>query len=682
MKLSKVIITLLLTLALGLSLASCDYVTGAIDEATAPLKESIEQLEETKEELENAKATLEAAKAELEAAKERLEDEKAALLKEGEENSEKIADLDNRIKELEEKKLELEEALAKKDIELACAKGEHTWDGESLVRYRWSSLSENCTVLYNCMYCDEEAYEEATSVTTNEDGELVAEFEAFPSDTFSAPVFTGVSFNTDSPAYSSEEGRFYVTEENPLVITFTGEGLHRMSYDYYFRIGAYCDETWVNVAYTIDDSDVKLVDENTMIYTFDYDSALNVLRQYGSADGFVILDDSWTPVPATLIYLTAKPERPELDDESYMLVKTEEELQAALAYGGRVRLGADIVGTNYIVITTPMLFDFAGHSLTFDESSVPYNIEVSLHDCTFIDSVGGSYTNYRIVSYSCLVKIQGDISFNEEDCAIIGSGSFDLSEYTGGELLAYRNLSTFDVILPEGYAFYDLDGNKYLSLADMPADAYYIWVRLDGGEEPVTPDDTSDEWTTVYTVDDLLANITDNAKIKLGDDIDLGASTVDLYYDVKIDLNGKTVRTSDWAAFDIYQNYEVTLMNGTIENTGEMSPAVISSGYLTVDNCTLIGNEYYALTVCQNTTTVKNSTLNGGVDVQGNMSSSPILDAVENVTIIPCDKFGVSVYSAGQATFSFDPTNLFDLYNEGTVTDNGDGTYTVVKKYS
>ena len=700
-KLFTLLIALVLCTGIALSLASCEEiltdVQGAIDEATAPLKETIATLEETKTELEGAKATLETAKAELEEAKERLEaekktleSEKADLIAKGEENTEKLEELEGKIAELDgkiaaledektrlaEKNQELEEELALTKIQLACAKDEHVWDGESLVRYDWNTLRESCTAFYNCMYCDEEAYEEATNVTTGEDGALAAEFETFPSDTFAAPVFTGVSFNTDSPAYSPEEGMFYVTEENPLIVSFTGEGLHRIGYGIYFRIGAYCEENWTILAYTFD-SEVEVIDENTITYTFDYHEALNIVAQYGSADGFAVLDSSYNPLPSTSVFVTAKPERPELDEESYMLVKTEEELRAALAYGGRVRLGADIVGTGYLTMTEPMLFDFAGHSLTSDESYIPYSIEVSLYDCTFIDSVGGSYTNYSISSYGRKVEIKGDISFNEEKAAVIGSGSFDLSEYTGGELIGYRTLSSFEITLPEGYALYDMEGNKYLSLADMPDDAYYVYVKLDGGEDPVIPNETEGDWTMVYTAEELIQYTSDTGKIRLANDISLGEVTVELLYDVTIDLNGYTVSTSEWVAFYVYEMAEVTIMNGTVKSTAESGRAVLSAGYLTVDNCSLIGNEYYALSITKNETTVKNSTLAGGVDITGSTASTPILDATEGVTVVPSEKFGISVDQSGSATFSFDPTEMLDIYNAGTLRDNEDGTYTL-----
>lgn len=693
-RLFTLLIALVLCTGITLSLASCEEVLtdvqGAIDEATAPLKETIATLEETKTELEKAKATLEAAKAELEEAKEKLEaekkaleSEKADLIAKGEENTEKLEELDGKIAALEaektrlaEKNQELEEELAATVIQLACAKGEHVWDGESLVRYDWNTLRESCTAFYNCMYCDGEDYEEATSVTTGEDGALVAEFETFPSDTFATPVFTGVSFNTDSPAYSPEEGMFYITEENPLIVSFTGEGLHRLGYGIYFRIGAYCGENWVYIAYTLD-SEVEVIDENTITYTFGYREVLNIAAQYGSADGFAVLDSSYNPIPSTSVYVTAKPERPELDEESYMLVKTEEELQAALVYGGRVRLGADIVGTKSFAMTKPMLFDFAGHSLTSDESYIPYSIEAPLHDCTFIDSVGGSYTNYSIASYGRTVEIKGDISFNEENAAIIGSGSFDLSEYTGGEVIGYRTLSSFAITLPEGYALYDMDGNKYLSLADMPDDAYYVYVKLDGGEDPVIPNETDGDWTTVYTAEELIQYTSDTGKIKLANDISLGEVTVELFYDVTIDLNSYTVSTSEWVAFYVYEMAEVTIMNGTVKSTAESGRAVLSAGYLTVDNCTLIGNEYYALSLAKNETTVKNSTLVGGVDITGSTASTPSLDATESVTVVPSEKSGISVDQSGSATFSFDPNEMLDTNNTGTVRDNEDGTYTL-----
>lgn len=142
---------------------------------------------------------------------------------------------------------------------------------------------------------------------------------------------------------------------------------------------------------------------------------------------------------------------------------------------------------------------------------------------------------------------------------------------------------------------------------------------------------------------------------------------------VVLDLNGYTVSGAYFSVLWVGGGGRLTLLNGTVKNTASASCAVCSYGTLTVKNCTLIANEYYALYISDGNATVENTVLTGGVTVSTAYGVASILTAKNNVSITG----DVSVKNTGVATFGFDPTDLFDYYNQGTATDNGDGTWTV-----
>ena len=162
MKLTKILLTLTLVLAVAFTFVGCEDLTAAIEDATAPLKESIAELEAVKTELETAKATLETAKAELEAAKEKLEAEKATL---------------------EAEKAELNATVAELETKINCLEGNHVWDGESRVEYDWNGTKTQCIAIFPCAECD--SYGSALSLeVTEQDGLYTATFDnGIPSNT-------------------------------------------------------------------------------------------------------------------------------------------------------------------------------------------------------------------------------------------------------------------------------------------------------------------------------------------------------------------------------------------------------------------------------------------------------------------------------------------------------------------
>ena len=114
----KLLVTLLVLVAI-FTLASCENVEKAVEEATAPLRESVEALEKAKGELETEKASLDAQKAELEAQKAALETQKAELeAQKAALESDKSAQED-RIEELEADKTALETQKAELEAQKA-----------------------------------------------------------------------------------------------------------------------------------------------------------------------------------------------------------------------------------------------------------------------------------------------------------------------------------------------------------------------------------------------------------------------------------------------------------------------------------------------------------------------------------------------------------------------------------
>ena len=157
--------------------------------------------------------------------------------------------------------------------------------------------------------------------------------------------------------------------------------------------------------------------------------------------------------------------------------------------------------------------------------------------------------------------------------------------------------------------------------------------------------------------------------------------TLEEYVDIEnaavLDLNGKTITLQGDGYLSVFKS-TLSVKNGTIQtNTGSALECRYNS-ILTMDQCTLQSPDYYALYLIGSTAVITNSTLSGGVAVQYAYTPS-VLTAVTNVTITDNDyENGLSVDTGCSATVGFDPTSILNpYYNEGTVTDNGDGTWTV-----
>ena len=180
----------------------------------------------------------------------------------------------------------------------------------------------------------------------------------------------------------------------------------------------------------------------------------------------------------------------------------------------------------------------------------------------------------------------------------------------------------------------------------------------------------------ITTAAELKSALEAGGEVKLGSDITL-EEYVGIENATALDLNGKTITLQGDGYLSVYEA-TLSVKNGTIQtNTGSALECRYNS-ILTMDQCTLQSPDYYALYLIGSTAVITNSTLSGGVAVQYAYTPS-VLTAVTNVTITDNDyENGLSVGTGCSATVGFDPTSILTpYYNKGTVTDNGDGTWTV-----
>ena len=161
----KLLVTLLVLVAI-FTLAACENVEKAVEEATAPLRESVEALEKAKSELETEKASLDAQKAELEAQKAALETQKAeleaqkaALESDKAAQEDRIEELEADKSALEAQKAELEDEIEAKEKEIAgireCISSGHLY-GEFAFALT-PDYSGNVTGVATCSRCGHEA---------------------------------------------------------------------------------------------------------------------------------------------------------------------------------------------------------------------------------------------------------------------------------------------------------------------------------------------------------------------------------------------------------------------------------------------------------------------------------------------------------------------------------------------
>ena len=194
--------------------------------------------------------------------------------------------------------------------------------------------------------------------------------------------------------------------------------------------------------------------------------------------------------------------------------------------------------------------------------------------------------------------------------------------------------------------------------------------------------------TVVTTFAELQAAVNNGGTVKLGGDITLGNDVilaVSSSVPVILDLNGYTLTSNSNAPIQVQPDVICTIKNGTVTNTAEMKAAVFNCGTLTVQNCTLNANNYFSLYNCC-TATVTDSTLNGNyngnsiINDQANSDTVTLtLSGTVNMEGSIYNAYAASVVTVLPGTYNIDPTSYVDT-DAYTVTDNGDGTWTVAAK--
>ena len=192
----------------------------------------------------------------------------------------------------------------------------------------------------------------------------------------------------------------------------------------------------------------------------------------------------------------------------------------------------------------------------------------------------------------------------------------------------------------------------------------------------------------IDTFAELQAAVNAGGTVKLGGDIDVGSSNyviVNNGVNVIIDLNGYTVSSDNHPAISAMPDSVYTIKNGTVTNTANMNEAIYNCGTLTVQNCTLNANNYFPLynnciaTVTDSTLNPNNSDESIINDLAYSDTVTLTLSGTVNMTGGIYNRYAASVVTVLPGKYNFDPTSYVDA-GAYTVTDNGDGTWTVAAK--
>ena len=192
--------------------------------------------------------------------------------------------------------------------------------------------------------------------------------------------------------------------------------------------------------------------------------------------------------------------------------------------------------------------------------------------------------------------------------------------------------------------------------------------------------------TGVTTLEALQAAVNAGGTVKLGGDITTDQDlTVSTGTPVTIDLNGFTLTSSAENTIYILPDTVCTVKGGTVSNTTDRKAVVHNLGTVTFENCTLNANNYFSLYNCC-TATVTDSTLNGNyngnsiINDQANSDTVTLtLSGTVNMEGSIYNAYAASVVTVLPGTYNIDPTSYVDT-DAYTVTDNGDGTWTVAAK--
>ena len=191
----------------------------------------------------------------------------------------------------------------------------------------------------------------------------------------------------------------------------------------------------------------------------------------------------------------------------------------------------------------------------------------------------------------------------------------------------------------------------------------------------------------IDTFAELQAAVNAGGNVKLGGNITLGDETLVVGSSVPVilDLNGYTLTSNSNAHIQVQPGVICTVKNGTVTNTYSDGEAVYNFSTLTVQNCTLNAINYFPLYNCC-TATVTDSTLNGNyngnsiINDQANSDTVTLtLSGTVNMEGSIYNAYAASVVTVLPGTYNIDPTSYVDT-DAYTVTDNGDGTWTVAAK--
>ena len=191
----------------------------------------------------------------------------------------------------------------------------------------------------------------------------------------------------------------------------------------------------------------------------------------------------------------------------------------------------------------------------------------------------------------------------------------------------------------------------------------------------------------IDTFAELKAAVNAGGTVKLGGNITLGDETLVVGSSVPVilDLNGYTLTSNSNAHIQVQPEVICTVKNGTVTNTYSDGEAVYNFGTLTVQNCTLNANNYFPLYNCC-TATVTDSTLNGkiiGNSICNDHAYSDTVTLILSGTVRMdggiYNQYNASVVTVLPGTYNFAPASYVDA-NTHTVTDNGNGTWTVAAK--
>lgn len=185
----------------------------------------------------------------------------------------------------------------------------------------------------------------------------------------------------------------------------------------------------------------------------------------------------------------------------------------------------------------------------------------------------------------------------------------------------------------------------------------------------------------VATEADLRASVAGGGTVQVCADITLATvENISVVKTTVIDLGGHTV-TGGPSPFFTQKNVDCTLQNGTLTCRQSQGEAVFAHGNVTLKNCVLNGTEC-GVNVAYGTVTLTDCTVNADeYAARIQLGGTLILEGVVTINIrdgvlfrFDTPQTGTLIVRAG--TYNFDPTAYVDTAAY-TVTDNGDGTFTV-----